>query len=156
MLLNKDEIVNAITQTLPISKQTQQIIDYLYSEEEAEKEKENILSNNITSYLLDYFQVHSLQKEFPFELDEIESDCFSPSKSIDDGEKENIVILKNPHDFENSIGEKIESILTIIVLVCLCVLAWASVVVWRNTVTTTVFTACLIIWLLIFNLDSNN
>ena len=47
MLLNKDEIVNAITQTLPISKQTQQIIDYLYSEEEAEKEKENILSNNI-------------------------------------------------------------------------------------------------------------
>ena len=111
MLLNKDEIVNAITQTLPISKQTQQIIDYLYSEEEAEKEKENILSNNITSYLLDYFQVHSLQKEFPFELDEIESDCFSPSKSIDDGEKENIVILKNPHDFENSIGEKIESIL---------------------------------------------
>ena len=110
MLLNKEEIVNALAQTLPISTHTQEMIDFICSEEEAEKEKENILSNYINFYTLDYLQVHSLQKEFPFELDEIESDCFSP-KSIDDEEKENTAILKNPHDFENSIGEKIESIL---------------------------------------------
>lgn len=60
---------------------------------------------------LDYLQVHSLQKHLPFELDETESDCFPPIKLIDNDEKDSNVIIKNPHNFENSLGENIESIL---------------------------------------------
>ena len=52
--------------------------------------------------------------------------------------------------------KRIRPILIVIVLACLCVLAWASVFVWHNAVTTIVFTACIIIWLLILNLESNN
>ena len=52
--------------------------------------------------------------------------------------------------------KKIEKIIMLIILACLCVLAWASVFVWHNAITTVVFTACIIIWLLILNVESNN
>lgn len=52
--------------------------------------------------------------------------------------------------------KKIEKILMLIVLACLCVLAWASVFVWHNAVTAIVFTFCIIIWLLVLNSESNN
>lgn len=52
--------------------------------------------------------------------------------------------------------KKIEKIIMLIILACLCVLAWASVFVWHNAITTVVFTACIIIWLLALNLESNN
>ena len=52
--------------------------------------------------------------------------------------------------------KKIEKILMLIILVCLCVLAWASVFVWHNDVTAIVFTVCIIIWLFVLNLENNN
>ena len=52
--------------------------------------------------------------------------------------------------------KKIEKIIMLIILACLCVLAWASVFVWHNAITTVVFTACIIIWLLALNSESNN
>lgn len=52
--------------------------------------------------------------------------------------------------------KKIEKIIMLIILACLCVLAWASVIVWHNAITTVVFTACVIIWLLVLNSESNN
>lgn len=50
----------------------------------------------------------------------------------------------------------IELILKVIILACLCILAWASVFVWHNAVTAIVFTVCIIIWLLGLNSESNN
>lgn len=52
--------------------------------------------------------------------------------------------------------KKIEKILMLLILVCLCALAWASVFIWHNAATTILFTAGIIIWLLVLNLDSNN
>ena len=52
--------------------------------------------------------------------------------------------------------KKIEKIIMLTILACLCVLAWASVFVWHNAITTVVFTACIIIWLLALNSESNN
>ena len=52
--------------------------------------------------------------------------------------------------------EKIEKIIMLIILACLCVLAWASVFVWHNAITTVVFTVCIIIWLFGLNSESNN
>lgn len=52
--------------------------------------------------------------------------------------------------------KEIESILMGIVLACLCLLVWASVFMWHNAVTTVVFTACIIIRLLVLNSESNN
>lgn len=51
--------------------------------------------------------------------------------------------------------EKAQRILMVIILVCLCALAWASIFIWHNIGTTIVFTACIIIWLLVLNLDSH-
>lgn len=52
--------------------------------------------------------------------------------------------------------KKIEKILMLLILACLCALAWASVFVWHNIGTTILFTAGIIIWLLVLNLDSNS
>ena len=43
--------------------------------------------------------------------------------------------------------KKIEKIIMLIILACLCVLAWASVFVWHNMVTSILFTAGLFVWL---------
>ena len=52
--------------------------------------------------------------------------------------------------------KEIESILMGIVLACLCLLVWASIFVWHNAVTAIAFVACLIIWLLVLDLDLKN
>ncbi len=52
--------------------------------------------------------------------------------------------------------KRIKSALMVIVLACLCALAWASVFIWHNAATTILFTVCIIIWLLVLNLESNN
>ena len=49
--------------------------------------------------------------------------------------------------------KKVEKILMVLILMCLCALAWASVFIWHNAFTTIAFTACIIIWLLVLNLD---
>jgi hypothetical protein len=49
--------------------------------------------------------------------------------------------------------KKIERILMVIILVCLCALAGASVFIWHEAFTAIAFTACIIIWLLVLNLD---
>ena len=43
--------------------------------------------------------------------------------------------------------KRIESALMVIILVCLCALAWASVFVWHNMLTSALFTAGIFIWL---------
>lgn len=51
---------------------------------------------------------------------------------------------------------RIAAILIVIILVCLCVLAWINVFIWHDAVIAAVFTASVIVWLLILSLDSNN
>ena len=43
--------------------------------------------------------------------------------------------------------KKIESIIYIIILICLCILTWASVFIWSNLYTAALFTICILIWL---------
>ena len=43
--------------------------------------------------------------------------------------------------------KKIESIIYIIILIYLCILAWASVFIWSNLYTAVLFTICVLIWL---------
>lgn len=43
--------------------------------------------------------------------------------------------------------KKIESLIYIIILACLCILAWASVFIWHNLYTAIAFTICILIWL---------
>lgn len=49
--------------------------------------------------------------------------------------------------------KKIEKILMVLILLCLCALAWTSIFVWYNAFTAIAFAACIIIWLLVLNLD---
>ena len=60
------------------------------------------------------------------------------------------------HRLSATIMKKIEKIIMLIILACLCVLAWASVFVWHNAVTAIVFTVCIIIWLFGLNSENNN
>lgn len=49
--------------------------------------------------------------------------------------------------------KKVEKILMVLILMCLCALAGTSIFVWHNAFTAIAFTACIIIWLLVLNLD---
>ncbi len=51
--------------------------------------------------------------------------------------------------------KRIVSILMIIVLMCLCILAWVSVFVWHNTAATIVFAAGLFVWLWTLEAENN-
>ena len=52
--------------------------------------------------------------------------------------------------------KKVEKILMVLILMCLCALAGTSIFVWHNAVTTIAFVACIIIWLLVLDLDLEN
>ena len=52
--------------------------------------------------------------------------------------------------------KEFESILMGIILACLCALAGTSIFVWHNAVTAIAFVACIIIWLLVLDLDLKN
>lgn len=52
--------------------------------------------------------------------------------------------------------KKIEIILMVIILVCLCALAGASIFIWHDAVTAIAFVACIIIWLLVLDLENDN
>lgn len=52
--------------------------------------------------------------------------------------------------------KKIESILMLIVLVCLCVLAWVSIFIWHNMFTSVLFTAGIFVWLWTLEAEQNN
>lgn len=52
--------------------------------------------------------------------------------------------------------KKIELILRVIILMCLCALAWASIFVWHNMFTSVLFTAGIFIWLWTLEAEQNN
>lgn len=52
--------------------------------------------------------------------------------------------------------KKIEKILMLLILVCLCALAWASVFIWHNMFTAVLFTAGIFIWLWALEADQND
>ena len=52
--------------------------------------------------------------------------------------------------------KKIEKILMLIILACLCVLAWASVFIWHNMFTSVLITAGIFVWLLTVETEQNN
>ena len=52
--------------------------------------------------------------------------------------------------------KEIESILMGIVLVCLCLLVWASVFIWHNMFTSVLFTAGIFVWLWTLEAEQNN
>ena len=51
---------------------------------------------------------------------------------------------------------KVEKILMVIILICLCALAWASVFIWHNMFTSVLFTAGIFIWLWTLEVEQNN
>lgn len=52
--------------------------------------------------------------------------------------------------------KKIEKILMLLILVCLCALVWASVFIWHNMFTAVLFTAGIFIWLWALEAEQNN
>ena len=52
--------------------------------------------------------------------------------------------------------KKIEKIIMLIILACLCVLVWASVFVWHNMFTLVLFTAGIFDWLWALETEQNN
>ena len=52
--------------------------------------------------------------------------------------------------------KKIEKILMLIILACLCVLALASVFIWHNMVASILFTAGIFVWLWTLEAEQNN
>lgn len=52
--------------------------------------------------------------------------------------------------------KKIEKILTVIILICLCALALASAFIWHNMFTLVLFTAGIFVWLRALETEQNN
>mgnify|MGYP006878126292 CR=1 FL=1 len=52
--------------------------------------------------------------------------------------------------------KRVESIFMVIILICLCVLALASVFIWHNILTSILFTAGIFIWLWAIEGEQNN
>ena len=52
--------------------------------------------------------------------------------------------------------KKIEKILTIIILICLSILAWISIFIWHNMFASILFTAGLFVWLWSLESEQNN
>lgn len=52
--------------------------------------------------------------------------------------------------------KKIEKILMLIILACLCALALASVFIWHNMFTSVLFTAGIFVWLWTLEAEQNN
>jgi len=52
--------------------------------------------------------------------------------------------------------KRTESVLMVIILICLCALAWASVFIWHNMFTSVLFTAGIFVWLWALEAEQNN
>ena len=52
--------------------------------------------------------------------------------------------------------KKIEKILMLIILACLCILTLASVFIWHNMVASILFTAGIFVWLWTLETEQNN
>lgn len=64
------------------------------------------------------------------------------------------MVLKTQYKRYNM--KKIEKIIMLIILACLCVLVWASVFVWHNMFTLVLFTAGIFVWLWALETEQNN